>query len=181
MQRADNLVWMDLEMTGLSVYEEQIMEIATVITDAQLNVVAEGPVIAIHLSDAALAKMDEWCQKTHGASGLIQRCKESAISLEQAEAQTLAFIQQYVPAKTSPLCGNSICQDRKFIERYMPQLDAYLHYRLLDVSSFKEAARRWNAPVFNGVQKKGTHTALADIQESIEEMRYYRHNFLITA
>ena len=181
MQSADNLVWMDLEMTGLSVATESIMEVATLITDSQLNVIAEGPEIAIHLSDEVLAGMDEWCLKTHGASGLIERCRQSTISIEQATEMTLAFVQQYVPAKSSPLCGNSICQDRKFIEKYMPALDNYLHYRLLDVSSFKEAARRWNQPVFDAVQKKGAHTALSDIQESIAEMRHYRHNFLIGA
>lgn len=181
MQNADNLVWIDLEMTGLSVATDQIMEIATVITNAQLDVVAEGPVIAIHLDDQVLSQMDDWCQQTHGASGLIERCRHSRISLVEATAQTLAFIQQYVPEKCSPLCGNSICQDRKFIEKYMPELDAYLHYRLLDVSSFKEAARRWNPVVFSAVQKKNTHTALADIHESIAEMRYYRHNLLISA
>lgn len=154
MQSADNLVWMDLEMTGLSVATETIMEVATVITDSQLNVIAEGPEIAIHLSDEVLAGMDEWCLKTHGASGLIERCRQSTISIEQATEMTLAFVQQYVPAKSSPLCGNSICQDRKFIEKYMPALDNYLHYRLLDVSSFKEAARRWNKPVFDAVQKR---------------------------
>jgi oligoribonuclease len=181
MQSADNLVWMDLEMTGLSVATETIMEVATIITDSQLNVIAEGPEIAIHLSDEVLAGMDEWCLKTHGASGLIERCRQSSISIEQATEMTLAFVQQYVPAKSSPLCGNSICQDRKFIEKYMPALDSYLHYRLLDVSSFKEAARRWNKPVFDAVQKKGTHTALSDIHESIAEMRHYRHKFIIGA
>lgn len=178
MQSADNLVWIDLEMTGLSVATEQIMEIATVITDAELTVLAEGPVIAIHLADDVLASMDEWCQTTHGASGLTERCRQSQYNVEQAAAETLAFIQQYVPAKSSPLCGNSICQDRKFIEKYMPALDEYLHYRLLDVSSFKEAARRWNPSVFNSVQKQNTHTALSDILESIAEMRHYRQHFL---
>jgi len=181
MLSADSLVWMDLEMTGLSVATEQIMEIATIITDSQLNVIAEGPEIAIHLSDDVLANMDAWCLKTHGESGLIERCRQSSISIHQATEMTLNFVKHYVPAKSSPLCGNSICQDRKFIEKYMPDLDGYLHYRLLDVSAFKEAARRWNKPLFDGVQKKGAHTALSDIYESIAEMRYYRHNFLIAA
>jgi oligoribonuclease len=180
MQNADNLVWMDLEMTGLGVDQHDIMEIATIITDAQLNIIATGPVIAISLSEAQLAVMDDWCQNTHGQSGLTTRCRNSDIDLLQAEALTLAFIQQYVPKGVSPLCGNSICQDRKFIERYMPDVDAYLHYRLIDVSSFKEVAKRWNKPVVDAVKKAGTHTALEDIQESIAEMRHYKQHFLIT-
>lgn len=181
MQDANNLVWMDLEMTGLQVSRDVIMEIATIITDSQLNEIAQGPVIAIALQEEEYALMDDWCLKTHGASGLIERCKQSVVDLAEAERQTLAFIQQYVPVKSSPLCGNSICQDRKFIEKYMPTVDAYLHYRLLDVSAFKEASRRWNKPVFDAVQKKGAHTALEDIQESIAEMRHYRQSFLINA
>jgi len=172
---------MDLEMTGLDVNQCVIMEIATLITDSQLNLVAEGPVIAIALSDDELSTMDEWCQNTHGASGLTARCRNSDIDLAQAEALTLAFIQQYVPKGASPLCGNSICQDRKFIERYMPNVDAYLHYRLIDVSSFKEAAKRWNKRVVDAVKKSGSHTALEDIKESISEMRHYKQYFLITA
>jgi oligoribonuclease len=156
------------------------MEIATIITDAQLNIVATGPVIAISLSEAQLAVMDDWCQKTHGESGLTQRCRNSDIDLSQAEVLTLAFIQQYVPKGVSPLCGNSICQDRKFIERYMPNIDVYLHYRLIDVSSFKEVAKRWNKPIVDAVKKAGAHTALEDIQESIAEMRHYKQHFLIT-
>jgi oligoribonuclease len=171
---------MDLEMTGLDVNQCDIMEIATLITDSQLNLVAEGPVIVIALTDGQLAVMDDWCQKTHGASGLTARCRASDISLAQAEAMTLAFIGRYVPKGQSPLCGNSICQDRKFIERYMPSVDAYLHYRLIDVSSFKEIAKRWNKPVVDAVQKKGAHTALEDIQESIAEMRHYKQHLLIT-
>lgn len=178
MQSADHLVWMDLEMTGLDVQTHLIMEMATLITDSQLNVIAEGPVIAVSLSEDQLALMDEWCRTTHGGSGLTERCRQSRVSLAQAEQMTLAFIRQYVPERASPLCGNSICQDRKFIERYMPALDAYLHYRLLDVSSFKEAAKRWNRPVVDAVQKKNTHTALEDIRESIAELAHYRQHFL---
>jgi oligoribonuclease len=181
MQSEDNLVWMDLEMTGLDVNQSVIMEIATLITDSQLNLVAEGPVIAIALSDDVLSGMDEWCQNTHGVSGLTARCRNSDIDLAQAEALTLAFIQQYVPKGASPLCGNSICQDRKFIERYMPKVDAHLHYRLIDVSSFKEVAKRWNKPVVDAVKKSGAHTALEDIQESISEMRHYKQYLLISA
>jgi oligoribonuclease len=181
MQSADNLVWMDLEMTGLDVNQSVIMEIATLITDSQLTIIAEGPVIAISVSDAHLAAMDDWCQNTHGQSGLTARCKSSGIDLAQAEAITLAFIQQYVPKGVSPLCGNSICQDRKFIERYMPSVDAHLHYRLIDVSSFKEVAKRWNKPVVDAVKKNGSHTALEDIQESIAEMLHYKQHLLVTA
>lgn len=181
MQNKDYLVWMDLEMTGLDVQRDHIMEVATIITDSHLNEIAQGPVIAIHMNEDQLAQMDAWCQKTHGESGLVGRCVASEISLQQAEAMTLAFIQQYVPEKTSPLCGNSISQDRKFIERYMPVLDEYLHYRLWDVSSFKEAVKRWNPEVAKGVQKTGSHTALEDIQESIAEMRHYRDHFLRVA
>lgn len=181
MQDANNLVWMDLEMTGLDVMTNQIMEIATIITDSQLNLIAQGPVIAVRVPELDLAAMDEWCQKTHGASGLTDRCRQSEITLAQAEQMTLDFIAQYVPAKTSPLCGNSICQDRKFIERYMPQVDAYLHYRLIDVSSLKELAKRWNKPVVDAVQKKGSHTALEDIMESIAELKHYRQYFLMVA
>ena len=181
MQDKNYLVWMDLEMTGLDVQRDQIMEIATIITDASLNEIAQGPVIAIHITDDHLAQMDDWCQATHGASGLTQACRQSRVSLAQAEQQTLDFIRQYVPEKEALLCGNSICQDRKFIERYMPLVDAYLHYRLWDVSSFKEAAKRWNPAVVAAVQKKGTHTALEDIRESILEMRHYRDHFLVIA
>lgn len=177
-QNESYLVWMDLEMTGLDVQRHHIMEMATIITDSNLNEIAQGPVVAVSLSDDQLGIMDEWCQNTHGGSGLTQRCRESHVSLAEAEQLTLRFIQQYVVAGKSPLCGNSICQDRKFIERYMPQLDAYLHYRLWDVSSFKEAARRWAPDVASGVQKKNTHTALEDIRESIAEMRHYRQYLL---
>jgi oligoribonuclease len=180
MQSTDNLVWMDLEMTGLDVTQCAIMEIATLITDSQLNLVATGPVIAIALTEAELAIMDDWCQSTHGASGLTARCRASDVSLAQAEVMTLAFIEQYVPKGVSPLCGNSICQDRKFIERYMPAVDAYLHYRLIDVSSFKEVAKRWNKPIVDAVSKSSSHTALEDIRESIAEMRHYKQHFLIT-
>lgn len=181
MQSADNLVWMDLEMTGLDVNQCDIMEIATIITDSQLNIVAQGPVVAINLTETQLEIMDDWCQKTHGASGLTARCQKSEISLAQAEAMTLAFIEQYVPRGQSPLCGNSICQDRKFIERYMPSVDAYLHYRLIDVSSFKEVAKRWNKPVVDAIQKNSAHTALEDIQESIAELRHFKQFLLISA
>ncbi len=172
-----HLIWIDLEMTGLDTQHDVIIEIATIVTDSHLNIVAQGPNLAIHQPDSILAKMDEWNQKQHGQSGLIARVKESTISTQDAEQQTLAFLQQYVPAKSSPMCGNTICQDRRFLHRLMPSLEAYFHYRHLDVSTVKELARFWAPSVFQGLSKKGAHLALDDIKESIEELKYYRERF----
>ncbi|NMG74924.1 oligoribonuclease [Aromatoleum diolicum] len=177
-QDQNHLIWLDMEMTGLEPDTDRIIEIAIVITDSQLNTVAEAPVIAVHQPDAVLERMDEWNRNTHGKSGLIDRVKASPVGEADAEAQMLAFLQQYVPARTSPMCGNSVCQDRRFMARYMPQLEAWFHYRNLDVSTLKELAKRWRPEVYKGVEKKGKHEALADIYESIGELRHYRDNFL---
>lgn len=177
-QDQNNLVWLDMEMTGLNPDTDRIIEIAMVVTNAQLEVVAEAPVIAVHQSDEVLNAMDEWNTRTHGRSGLIGRVRESTINEEQAEAQMLAFLQQYVPQGVSPMCGNTICQDRRFMARYMPRLEAWFHYRNLDVSTLKELAKRWRPDVVKGLKKHGRHEALADIIESIEELRHYRATFL---
>ncbi|WP_028111624.1 oligoribonuclease [Ferrimonas kyonanensis] len=169
-----NLIWIDLEMTGLDPEQHCIIEIATIVTDAQLNVLAEGPVIAIHQPDSELAKMDQWCTDTHGNSGLTKRVQQSPITVEEAERQTLEFLQQWVPAGVSPICGNSVGQDRRFLYRYMPLLEQYFHYRYLDVSTVKELTRRWKPEVLKGFTKQGTHLALDDIRESIAELAYYR-------
>jgi oligoribonuclease len=174
----DNLIWIDLEMTGLDPERDRIIEIATIVTDAQLNTLAEGPVLAIHQEEAVLAQMDEWNQRTHGGSGLLQRVRESTISETQAVEQTLRFLQRYVDRRDSPMCGNSICQDRRFLARYMPELEAYFHYRNLDVSTLKELARRWQPEVYSGFGKASTHQALDDIRESIHELQYYRERLL---
>lgn len=176
-QDVDNLIWIDLEMTGLDPEVDVIIEIATVVTDKNLNILAEGPVMAVHQSDETLAAMDDWNQKHHGESGLIQRVRESKISAADAEAETLKFLTEWVPAKASPICGNSICQDRRFLYRYMPTLEAYFHYRNLDVSTIKELAARWAPQIKDGFNKKATHRALHDIIESIEELKYYRKHF----
>jgi oligoribonuclease len=176
-QDADNLIWIDLEMTGLDPDNDLIIEIATVVTDKHLNILAEGPVMAVHQSDAALAAMDDWNQQHHGQSGLIQRVKDSEIDAAEAEARTLEFLQLWVPAKSSPICGNSICQDRRFLYRYMPKLEAFFHYRNLDVSTVKELAARWAPQLKDGFNKQAAHKALDDIIESIEELRYYRETF----
>ncbi|WP_446808607.1 oligoribonuclease [Methylomonas sp. 2BW1-5-20] len=176
-QDADNLIWIDLEMTGLDPDNDLIIEIATVVTDKHLNILAEGPVMAVHQADAALAAMDDWNQKHHGQSGLIQRVKDSKIDAAEAEALTLEFLQNWVPARTSPICGNSICQDRRFLYRYMPKLEAFFHYRNLDVSTVKELAARWAPQLKDGFNKQASHKALDDIIESIEELRYYRETF----
>lgn len=172
-----NLVWIDLEMTGLDPEQDVILEIASVVTDSELNIIAEGPVFAIHQSDDVLENMSEWCIEQHGKSGLTQRCRESDIALEFAEKETIKFLSQYVEAGVSPMCGNSIGQDRRFVNRYMPDFEDFFHYRNLDVSTVKELARRWKPDVLAKVNKKGTHLALDDIKESIEELRVYREHF----
>lgn len=171
------LIWIDLEMTGLDTQRDTIIEIATLITDGQLNIIAEGPNLAIHQPDEILNQMDEWNTKQHTQSGLIERVKKSTLTLAEAEAQTLAFLQQYVAPKHSPMCGNTVCQDRRFLSRLMPTLEAYFHYRHLDVSTVKELARLWAPIVFKGLNKESQHLALADIKESVEELRYYRDRF----
>jgi oligoribonuclease len=173
-----NLIWIDLEMTGLYPETDRIIEIAVVVTDAQLTVRVEGPVFAIHQSDETLDKMDAWNKGTHGRSGLIDRVKASTVTEEEAVAQTIAFLKQHVPAGKSPMCGNSICQDRRFLANYMPKLEEFFHYRNLDVSTLKELARRWKPAILDGFKKAQAHTALADINESIDELAYYREHFL---
>ncbi len=177
-QEPTHLIWLDMEMTGLNPDGDRIIEVAMIITDSQLNVVAESPVIAVHQSDSVLDAMDDWNKNTHGKSGLVARVKASTVSEAQAEQVLLAFLQQHVPAGKSPMCGNSICQDRRFMARWMPNLEAYFHYRNLDVSTLKELCKRWRPELAKGVVKKGKHEALADILESIEELRYYREHFL---
>ncbi len=177
-QDPNRLIWLDMEMTGLEPERDRIIEIAIVITDERLEVVAEAPVIVVHQPDAVLDAMDDWNKSTHGKSGLIERVKASTVTEAGAEAQMLAFLQEWLPARASPMCGNSVCQDRRFLARYMPQFEAWFHYRNLDVSTLKELARRWRPEVYKGVEKKGKHEALADIHESIAELRHYRDNFL---
>ncbi|MBA0168166.1 oligoribonuclease [Pectobacterium sp. CFBP8739] len=174
----NNLIWIDLEMTGLNPDRDRIIEIATLVTDANLNVLAEGPVMAVHQSDSQLALMDDWNVRTHGASGLTDRVKASTTDERAAELETLAFLQKWVPAGKSPICGNSIGQDRRFLFRYMPELEAYFHYRYLDVSTLKELARRWKPEILTAFKKQGTHQAMDDIRESLAELAYYRENFL---
>ena len=178
MQSPQNLIWIDLEMTGLEPEHDVIIEMATIVTDSDLNILATGPVIAVHQSDALLAGMDEWNTRTHGESGLTQRVRDSQISTAEAEAQTIAFLEQWVPKGKSPICGNSIGQDRRFLCRYMPTLEAFFHYRNLDVSTLKILAERWAPQIKEGFQKKGTHQALDDIRESIAELQYYRERFI---
>ncbi|MDX1588172.1 MAG: oligoribonuclease [Oleiphilaceae bacterium] len=177
MADSNRLIWIDLEMTGLDPEKDRIIEIATIVTDNDLNTLAEGPVLAIHQSDALLDSMDQWCTRTHGESGLTRRVRESTLTEREAEKQTLAFLGHYLSPGQSPICGNSIGQDRRFLVRYMPELEAFFHYRNLDVSTVKELARRWNPAVLEGVQKKGTHLALDDIRDSIAELRHYRQHF----
>ena len=174
----DNLIWLDMEMTGLLPDVDRIIELAVVVTDADLNLIAESPVIVIHQSDAVLDGMDAWNKGTHGRSGLIEKVKASTINEEQATEQMLAFLKQHVPEGKSPMCGNSICQDRRFMARYMPELEKYFHYRNLDVSTFKELARRWKPAIYSGFKKASKHEALADIYESIDELKYYREHFI---
>ena len=177
-QNDTNLIWIDLEMTGLDTQNDAIIEIATIVTDSELNILAEGPMLAIHQSDAILASMDEWNTKQHGGSGLTQRVKDSRIDEAEAERQTIAFLEQYVPAGKSPMCGNSICQDRRFLDRCMPKLEAFFHYRNLDVSTLKELASRWAPEVYKGFNKNSSHLALDDIRDSIAELVHYREHFI---
>ena len=177
-QDANYLVWLDMEMTGLEPERERIIELAMVVTDNNLQTIAESPVWVVHQSDAQLAAMDDWNKKTHGGSGLIERVKASTLDDAAVEAAALAFMKEFVPERSSPMCGNSIGQDRRFMVRYMPQLEAWFHYRNLDVSTLKELCKRWKPEVAKGVVKKGAHTAMADIRESIEELKYYRDNFI---
>ncbi|MCG8393424.1 MAG: oligoribonuclease [Pseudomonadales bacterium] len=176
--KRNNLIWIDLEMTGLSPENDRIIEIATIVTDAQLNVLAEGPVLAVHQSDALLEGMDAWNTEHHNNSGLVARVKASRISEMQAQAQTLDFLNEYVEQGMSPMCGNSICQDRRFLANYMPELEAFFHYRNLDVSTLKELARRWKPEILEGFKKENKHLALDDIRESIAELQYYREHFI---
>ena len=169
----DRMVWIDLEMTGLDVTKESIIEIATVVTDGELNILAQGPNLAVHVSEELLAQMDEWNTSHHTSSGLVQRVREEGVSVQEAEAQTLEFLKKWVPKGKAPLCGNSVWNDQKFMEKEMPQLVDYLHYRMIDVSTIKELARRWY-PDLDKYGKKGAHLALDDILESIEELKYFR-------
>ncbi|WP_029889807.1 oligoribonuclease [Polycyclovorans algicola] len=175
---AQHLIWIDLEMTGLSPETDRIIEIATLVTDSDLNILAEGPVIAVHQSDALLAGMDEWNTRQHGGSGLVSRVRGSDQAEADAEAATLQFLADWVPAGMSPMCGNSICQDRRFLARYMPRLERYFHYRHLDVSTVKILAQRWAPQVAEGFTKQSSHLALDDIRDSVAELRHYRTHFI---
>ena len=175
----NNLIWLDMEMSGLLPDSDRILELAAVVTDAELNVLAESPVLVIHQSDAVLAGMDAWNQGTHKRSGLIDKVKASTLDESEATIQMIAFLKQFVPAGKSPMCGNSICQDRRFMARYMTDLEAYFHYRNLDVSVFKELARRWKPEIYSCFKKASKHEALADIYESIDELKYYREHFIV--
>lgn len=177
-QDANHLVWLDMEMTGLEPENERIIELAMVVTDSDLVTIAESPVWVVHQSDAQLDAMDDWNKATHGRSGLIEKVRASTLDEAAVEAAALAFMQAYVPQRATPMCGNSIGQDRRFMVRYMPQLEAWFHYRNLDVSTLKELCRRWKPEVAKGFVKKADHTALADIRESIEELKYYREHFI---
>ena len=178
MNKKTNLIWIDLEMTGLVPEEDNIIEIATVVTDADLNVLAEGPSIAIHQDNKYLDSMDEWNTRQHTKSGLVQRVKESAISVDEAEKQTLDFLMKYVDPGASPMCGNSICQDRRFLYNYMPKLEKFFHYRHIDVSTLKELAVRWKPDVVSTSFKQSKHLALSDIYDSINELKHYREHFI---
>jgi len=174
----DNLIWLDMEMSGLLPDSDRILELAAVVTDADLNVLGESPVIVVHQSDTVLDGMDAWNKGAHGRSGLIDKVKASTIDEQAATTLMISFLKEYVPAGKSPMCGNSICQDRRFMARYMPELESYFHYRNLDVSTFKELARRWKPEIYAGFKKASKHEALADIYESIEELKYYREHFI---
>jgi len=176
---ASNLIWIDLEMTGLDTNNDRIIEIATIVTDKNLNIIEEGPTLAIKQSDEMLNGMDEWCTTQHGKSGLTDRVKNSSVSEATAEAVTLAFLKKYVPPGRSPMCGNSICQDRRFLARWMPELEEFFHYRNLDVSTLKELARRWAPEIYDGFSKESSHLAMDDIKDSIAEMQYYRKTMLL--
>ena len=178
-QDPNALIWIDLEMTGLDTDNDKIIEVATIVTDSQLQIIAEGPVLAVHQSDEILNGMDEWNTKTHGKTGLTERVKASSLVESAVEQQTIEFLEQYVPKGKSPMCGNSICQDRRFLARTMPTMEAFFHYRNLDVSSIKEMAKRWKPEILAGFSKKNTHKALDDIRESIEELKYYREHFIV--
>ena len=177
-QNANNLIWIDLEMTGLDTQNDLIIEIATIVTDAELNVIAEGPMIAIHQADSIMAGMDEWNTKQHGQSGLTERVKQSEYTEALAEKETIDFLREYVPAKASPMCGNSICQDRRFLARCMPELESFFHYRNLDVSSIKELVKRWKPEISKGLTKQSSHLAMDDVKDSINELIYYRTHFI---
>jgi oligoribonuclease len=178
MQDANNLIWIDLEMTGLDTFNDKIIEIATIMTDAQLNILAEGPVLAIHQSNEVLNGMDAWNTRQHGQSGLVERVRTSTLNETEAERQTIEFLSEYVPEGASPMCGNSICQDRRFMARCMPKLEAFFHYRNLDVSTIKELMKRWAPPnSMSGFKKGGSHLAMDDTRDSIRELRFYREAF----
>lgn len=177
-QDQNHLIWLDMEMTGLEPLQDRILEIAIVVTDSQLNTVAEAPVWVVHQPDATLDGMDEWNTRTHGQSGLTARVKAATQDEAAVEAEILAFLEQYVPKGVSPMCGNSICQDRRFMARWMPTLEGWFHYRNLDVSTLKELCKRWQPELYKGFNKKGRHEALADVYESIDELNYYRQHFL---
>jgi oligoribonuclease len=174
----NNLIWIDLEMTGLDTNNDAIIEIATIVTDSELNILAEGPILAIHQPDVVLEAMDEWNTRQHGNSGLTERVRKSTLTVEQAEQQTLNFLKEHIPAGVSPMCGNSICQDRRFMARLMPELEAFFHYRNLDVSTLKELAKRWAPKVEKSFKKKSSHLAMDDIRDSIRELQHYRELFI---
>ena len=176
-QKSQRLIWIDLEMTGLNPDYDHVIEVATIVTDADLNILAEGPTRAIHQPQANLDKMDDWNVKTHTGSGLVERVQKSQHNEADAVRETIEFLSQYVEPNTSPMCGNSICQDRRFLARHMPELEAFFHYRNLDVSTIKELAKRWKPEAMSGFKKKGAHEALADIRESIDELKHYRAHF----
>jgi oligoribonuclease len=175
-----HLIWIDLEMTGLDTDRDHIIEIATIVTDENLNILAEGPVLAVHQPDVILNAMDEWNTRQHGQSGLIERVRQSSLSTRDVELEVLAFLQKWVDPKKSPMCGNSICQDRRFMHRLMPELEQFFHYRNLDVSSIKELARRWRPEIMAGLKKDSSHLALDDVRDSIRELKYYREYFFRT-
>ena len=177
-QDPGNLIWIDMEMSGLNPDTDRILEVALIVTDSQLNTLAEGPVLVVHQPGAVLDAMDDWNKSTHAKSGLIEKVRASALSEAQVEGQMIAFLAQYVPSGISPMCGNSVHQDRRFLSRHMPALEAYFLYRNLDVSTLKELAKRWKPEIMAGLTKHGKHEALADIRESIEELKYYREHFL---